>query len=243
VSEVIPTQPRTRQIFHFQTFDRGHLPIYTVTSQWRACTSNVLAPRWAELNSSDVFRASNHERRHWIFFIMIIKHHFSYNASCDVWSLVVRMFTVPFLPATDVVNHSATAAEIVAAVSDWRTQVSRDPYSWKNDLGSYDVICGLCCRLRLTSSAALSKHRHGLPICVVTTMKRKYTEQIKLSLSLGDCVSRRQRCKCASCYANATRKICVRCASCSPRTSCKCCAHLPREERATRDDTFGPLCM
>jgi hypothetical protein len=31
------------------------------------------------------------------------------------------------------------------------TQVSRDPYSWKNrirnDLGSYDVICGLCCRL------------------------------------------------------------------------------------------------
>jgi hypothetical protein len=32
------------------------------------------------------------------------------------------------------------------------TQVSRDPYSWKN-LGSYDVICGLCCRLRLPLSA------------------------------------------------------------------------------------------
>jgi hypothetical protein len=41
-----------------------------------------------------------------------------------------------------------------------------------------------------------------------------------------------------------SRKCCaqirVRCASCSPRPSCKCCAHLPREERATRDVTFGP---
>jgi hypothetical protein len=46
------------------------------------------------------------------------------------------------------------------------------------------------------------------------------------------------------CHANVTRNICVRCASCtcSPRTSCKCCAHLLREERATRDVTFGPLC-
>jgi hypothetical protein len=34
----------------------------------------------------------------------------------------------------------------------------------------------------------------------------------------------------------------VRFVSCSPHTSCKCCAHLPREERATRDVTFGPLC-
>jgi hypothetical protein len=42
--------------------------------------------------------------------------------------------------------------------------------------------------------------------------------------------------------ANVSRKICVRCASCSPRTSCKCCAQLPREECATRDVTFGPLC-
>jgi hypothetical protein len=25
------------------------------------------------------------------------------------------------------------------------------------------------------------------------------------------------------------------------RVSCKCCAHLPREERAIRDVTFGPL--
>jgi hypothetical protein len=39
------------------------------------------------------------------------------------------------------------------------------------------------------------------------------------------------------CY---TRKFRVRCAS--ARVSCKCCAHLPREERATRDVTFGPLC-
>jgi hypothetical protein len=39
------------------------------------------------------------------------------------------------------------------------------------------------------------------------------------------------------CYARIIRVIC---ASCSPRTSCKCCAHLPREERATRDVTFGP---
>jgi hypothetical protein len=41
--------------------------------------------------------------------------------------------------------------------------------------------------------------------------------------------------------ANVTRKIRVGCASCSPRTSCKCCVHLPREERATRDVTFGSL--
>jgi hypothetical protein len=26
------------------------------------------------------------------------------------------------------------------------------------------------------------------------------------------------------------------------RVSCKCCVHLPREQRATRDVTFGPLC-
>jgi hypothetical protein len=26
------------------------------------------------------------------------------------------------------------------------------------------------------------------------------------------------------------------------RVSCKCCVHLPWEERATRDVTFGPLC-
>jgi hypothetical protein len=26
------------------------------------------------------------------------------------------------------------------------------------------------------------------------------------------------------------------------RVACKCCVHLMREERATRDVTFGPLC-
>jgi hypothetical protein len=42
------------------------------------------------------------------------------------------------------------------------------------------------------------------------------------------------------CHTNATRKIRVRCVSCSPRTSCKRCALLAR---ATRDVTFGPLCI
>jgi hypothetical protein len=39
------------------------------------------------------------------------------------------------------------------------------------------------------------------------------------------------------CHANVTRKIFVRCASCSPRIM-----HMLREERTTRDVTFGPLC-
>jgi hypothetical protein len=37
-----------------------------------------------------------------------------------------------------------------------------------------------------TGTVSHSKHRHWLPICLVTTMKRKYKEQIDLSLSLGD---------------------------------------------------------
>jgi hypothetical protein len=46
----------------------------------------------------------------------------------------------------------------------------------------------------------------------------------------------------ANYHTNVTRKIRVRrCVSCNPRTSCNCCAHLPREERATRNVTFGPL--
>jgi hypothetical protein len=38
------------------------------------------------------------------------------------------------------------------------------------------------------------------------------------------------------------RQIHAGCAS-HPRIRRKCCAHLPREERATRDVTFGPLCI
>jgi hypothetical protein len=46
-------------------------------------------------------------------------------------------------------------------------------------------------------------------------------------------------------HANVTRKIrikmCVIVARvCDTRTSCKCCAHLPREERATRDVAWTP---
>jgi hypothetical protein len=49
-------------------------------------------------------------------------------------------------------------------------------------------------------------------------------------------------------YANSARNICVTYAPDSrrmrvtsdPRIRCKCCVHLPR---ATRDVTFGPLCL
>jgi hypothetical protein len=41
---------------------------------------------------------------------------------------------------------------------------------------------------------------------------------------------------------SATHKFRVRCAPCSPPTSCKYFAHLLREEHATRDVTFAPLC-
>jgi hypothetical protein len=50
-------------------------------------------------------------------------------------------------------------------------------------------------------------------------------------------------------YANFARNICVtyapdsrRMRASHPRIRRKCCAHLLREERATRDVTFGPFC-
>jgi hypothetical protein len=42
-------------------------------------------------------------------------------------------------------------------------------------------------------------------------------------------------------HANLARNICVTYAADSRHIRCKCCVHLPREERVTRDVTFGPL--
>jgi hypothetical protein len=55
----------------------------------------------------------------------------------------------------------------------------------------------------LSRKCSYSKHRHAW----LLILKRKYKEQIKLSLSLGD-----------------WQMLRVWCASCSPHTSCKCCA-------------------
>jgi hypothetical protein len=68
--------------------------------------------------------------------------------------------------------------------SDSRMWRAHPAWIWRMSRVIIHVRCASCI-------APLSKHRHGLPICVVTTMKRKYTEQIKLSLSLGDWYSPR----------------------------------------------------